>query len=427
MISQTPFFWFLECFELRMIIGLFLFSTKMERRDHFYLRTLIFLPLLFGNLIFHLCGIDLFSVLRVGWFSFIFIIEFLIGLGVVAFCYRIDYKRLLYVATGAYSFQNAVNALYFFFLLRFSLYGNDWAILIYISILGAFWNLLYFGVLRQKWFVTSGRMDALPIISMITFSLGILMVYSSYLSFGVRSSAQIHMNQFLISALIIVALLLIIRNNVRVTEKEILQRLLIEKEKEYRVTQETIALINQKSHDLKKMIAYIKEAAEGELLDEAHTIEESLQKYDSIVQTGNETVDIVVSEKKLYCFNHGINFSCMADGSLLNMMSNVDIYTLLTNALDNAIEATSLIEEPEKRNIVMGISRVRGMVQIKLENSYKEKPVFVSGMPITRKSNKHYHGFGMQSIKTTLNKYGGYFDVQVTPDKFILLGTLPIA
>ncbi|MCR5078972.1 MAG: GHKL domain-containing protein [Bacilli bacterium] len=427
MIFEQPFLWFLNSFELRLIAGLFLFATKMPRRDHFYWRTLIFVPLLFINFFFHLAGIDLLTVLKVGWFSFIFIIEFVAGLGGIAFCYQIDIRRILYVGTGAYSFQNAVNALNFFFIMQFSLYGNPWSILIYFGILIALWCLLYFGVLRQKWFVTSGRMNAFPIITAIITSLGILMVYSSYLTFGTRSTPQIHFNQFIISVFIIGALMLIIRDNVRVTEKEILQRLLIEKEKEYRVTQESIALINQKSHDLKKVLAYLKKHANGELLNEVHTIEESLLKYDSLVQTGNDTVDIVVSEKKLFCLNNDINFSCMVDGQLLNRMSAVDIYTLLTNALDNAIEAVLLIDEPERRNIVFTISRSKGMVQIKLENSFKEKPVFVSGMPITRKSNKHYHGFGVQSMKTTLKKYGGYFDCRVVDDKFVLFGTLPIS
>lgn len=426
MFFSNPFLWFLDSFELRLVAGLFLFSARMPHRDYFYVRALVFLPLLFGNFIFHIFGIDLLSVLRVGWFSFMFLIEFVLGLAAVAFCFKIDYRRILYVGTGAYSFQNAVNALYFFFLFHFELFGNEWTIALYLGILISFWLLVYFGIIRQKWYITSARMNPLPLAISIAGSLGILMVYSSYLTFASRSGSQIHMNQFIISVLIITVLILIICHNTRVLEKEILERLLIEKGKEYRVTQESINLINQKSHDLKKMVAFIKAHAQDDVLDEANSIEETIKKYDSIVQTGNEVVDICLSEKMLFCRTNGINFSCVVDGALLSKMNSVDIYTFLSNALDNAIEAVMLIEDEDKRNIALNISRQGDMARIRLENSYLKEPVFVSGLPITTKSNKKYHGFGVQSIKTTIKKYGGFFDCFTESGKFILLATLPL-
>ena len=425
MFSDNPFIYFLTSYELRLIAGLFLFSTKMKKREYFWWRILIFVPLLLTNSIFHAFGIDLLSVFMWGWFSFIFIIELIVGLFCVAFCFEVEWKRLLYISTGAYSYQNAVNAFYFAFMMRLRLFNSPWDLPTYFIFVVGFWCALYFGVLKRKWFVTSGRMEAIPLITLISLTLSIQLVYSSYLTFGTRSGAEIHQNLGFISLLIVAVLILYVRNNIRVTEKEILQRLLIEKEKEYRVTQETINLINEKSHDLKKILAYIEANSEGQTLAEAKQIEEAIQKYDSIVQTGNATVDIVVSEKKLHCLRAGINFSCVADGSLLNGMSEVDIYTLLTNALDNAIEATSLIEEPEKRNITLRIVRSGSMALLKVENSFAVKPVFVSGMPITSKSDKQYHGFGVQSIKTTVKKYGGYFDIQVQDGKFVLLATFP--
>jgi sensor histidine kinase regulating citrate/malate metabolism len=107
-------------------------------------------------------------------------------------------------------------------------------------------------------------------------------------------------------------------------------------------------------------------------------------------------------------------------------MSEIDIYTFLTNALDNAIEATSLIEEKDKRNITINVLKVGEMAKIRVENSFKVKPVFVSGMPITTKSYKKYHGFGVQSMKTTIKKYNGYFNIFVKDEKFVLSATIPL-
>lgn len=425
MFASNPILFFLTSFELRLVAGLFLFATKMKKRDHFFFRILIFLPLLFTNSIFQWCGISLLNVLMVGWFSFLFPIELALGLACVAFCFDVEWKRILYIGSGAYSYQNACNALAWSLGLRYSLFSGPWYYVIYFVLVIGAWLGLYFGVLKRPWFVTSGRMGVVPLLCVMTGALSILMVYSSYLTFGTRSGTDIHQALFFISALILVVLLFYIHTNIRITEKEILHRLLIEKEKEYRVSQETIAIINQKTHDLKHLVAFVEAHSEGSVFDEAKSIEESIQKYDALVHTGNMTADIVISEKKLYCVNHGINFSCMVDGALLNSWSEVDIYTLLTNALDNAIEATSLIEEEGKRNVVLNVARSGDMVQIRVENSYKVKPVFISDMPITTKTNRKYHGFGVQSIKTTIKKYGGFIDIVVGEEKFLLLLAFP--
>ena len=418
---------FLGSFELRLVAGLFLFSTKMEKRDHFYLRILIFLPLLLVPILSNVFSYNVTFGLMVGWFSFQFPIEFLVGLGCVLFCFRVDWKRLLYIATGAYTWQNAVNAFAWSHIMRLRLFGSPLQHVTYFSTLISFWLILYFAVLKRKWFITSARMAALPLVFSIALALGILLVYSSYLTFGTYAGADVHLNQFIISVLILVMLILIIRNNVRVTEKEILQRLLYEKEREYRVTQETINLINQKSHDLKKLIAFLEAHAEGALLEETKSIEESIRKYDSIVQTGNDTVDIVLSEKKLYCANHDINFSCVVDGKVFDLMSDVDVYTLLANALDNAIEASMQVDEESKRNIALSVTQNGAMAQLRLTNSYAIEPKFVSGMPITTKGDKQYHGFGLQSIKTTAKKYGGYFHCAANDGRFTLQVAFPLA
>ena len=65
------------------------------------------------------------------------------------------------------------------------------------------------------------------------------------------------------------------------------------------------------------------------------------------------------------------------------------------------------------------------MVGIRCENTYKIDPVFVSGMPITNKSDKKYHGFGIQSIKTIIKKYDGYFSIFVKEGKFVVSATIP--
>ena len=47
------------------------------------------------------------------------------------------------------------------------------------------------------------------------------------------------------------------------------------------------------------------------------------------------------------------------------------------------------------------------------------------GIPLTTKSDKNYHGFGMKSIRQVVEKYGGSLTVNAENDLFRLMILLP--
>ena len=54
---------------------------------------------------------------------------------------------------------------------------------------------------------------------------------------------------------------------------------------------------------------------------------------DSVVETGNEALDTILTEKSLACSQEGITLSCIADGAALGARLPSDIYpseTILT-------------------------------------------------------------------------------------------------
>jgi sensor histidine kinase regulating citrate/malate metabolism len=137
-----------------------------------------------------------------------------------------------------------------------------------------------------------------------------------------------------------------------------LVNLLLEKEHEqYRLSKENIAIINQKCHDLKHQIRAVRKVTEEERDQYLREVEESISIYESIVQTGNEVLDTILTEKSLYCREKGITISCVADGKLLEFINPMDLYSLFGNALDNSIEAVEQFEEEEKRQIDVLIHR----------------------------------------------------------------------
>lgn len=102
-----------------------------------------------------------------------------------------------------------------------------------------------------------------------------------------------------------------------------------------------------------------------------------------------------------------IVITCIADGKLLEFISSTDLYSLFGNALDNAIEAVSVLEK-SKLNISLFIRRIGNMISVHIENYYDGEHIINSaGLPQTTKSDNVYHGFGMLSMKTITEKYNG--------------------
>ena len=195
---------------------------------------------------------------------------------------------------------------------------------------------------------------------------------------------------------------------------------------QYELTRENIALINQKCHDLKHQIRALRNATKEELEHYLEEIEGQVQIYDAIVKTGNEVLDTILTEKSLYCKERGISVSCVADGSQMSFINMADLYAILGNAMDNAIEAVQKFENPEQRQIDVIIYRKQQFLAINVINPIPEKLMYEDHLPVTTKGDRDYHGFGLKSIKYILKKYDGFMTIQDEDGMFSLMLLIPI-
>ena len=122
-------------------------------------------------------------------------------------------------------------------------------------------------------------------------------------------------------------------------ELEVMNMLWKKEQEQYEISRENIALINQKCHDLKHQIRAICYMNRDEIDAYIKEVEDSIAIYESIVKTGNEVLDTILTEKSLYCKERGITVSCVADGSQMGFINTIDLYAILGNAMYNAIEA----------------------------------------------------------------------------------------
>lgn len=191
-------------------------------------------------------------------------------------------------------------------------------------------------------------------------------------------------------------------------ENEIMENMLHNLKEQQKISKENINIINIKCHDLKYRISKISQIEDSK--DQREYIEDikkAVAIYDNIYQTGNDALDLVLTEKSLLCDEYHIKLSSMIDGSALSFMNTTDVYALFGNLLDNVIESVLKESNEDKRIISIQMIKKNQGYHIHIDNYCKETVVFEDGLPVTTKEDKVYHGFGVRSIKYIVEKYKG--------------------
>ena len=212
----------------------------------------------------------------------------------------------------------------------------------------------------------------------------------------------------------------------KISEINFINQMLRERQNQYQLAKENIALINQKSHDLKNQVLLLKNSQDESIKNRyIKELSKNIQIYDSVFHTGNEVFDTLLTEKGLLCEKNHITIKCIVDGEQLGFMDPIDLYALFGNALDNAIESVLQLKEEERRIINLNVRREQEMLICSIENYIDSKLEFVDGLPKTTKENEEYHGFGLKSMQYTVKKYQGYMTVNVENQIFVVRFLFP--
>ena len=209
-------------------------------------------------------------------------------------------------------------------------------------------------------------------------------------------------------------------------ELEAVQNVLQNQYVQYKQSRESIELINYKYHDLKHQIAVLRSEEDPKKREEfLNRREEEIRQYEAQNKTGNKVLDTVLTTKSLYCAKHNITFTCVADGTLLDFMEVMDICSIFGNALDNAIECELKIPDKEKRLIHVSVSKQKNFLLLRFENYYDTELNYQGGAFITTKRDKEFHGYGLKSIRYTVNKYDGAVSIDTKENWFDLKILIP--
>lgn len=179
-------------------------------------------------------------------------------------------------------------------------------------------------------------------------------------------------------------------------------------------------------HDMKQHIMVLQELFENNKCEEAQKYLNSLSEIAVVLEctwTGNAIMDCILNNKKAVCDQE--NFNMIIDVDPIDVeLDGVVISSILTNLLDNAIEACQKFRD-DIPCIRVAIRHINDMIFIKVQNPVFNLPNSKNGILITTKDNKdRQHGWGLKSVESTVKNVGGVFEYFCKKGEFVAIVTL---
>lgn len=210
-------------------------------------------------------------------------------------------------------------------------------------------------------------------------------------------------------------------------ELEATESLMQRQYEQYRQFRANDESLHQVYHDLKHQIAFLRtETNDARKEERLQAIENVIQRHEAVSDSGNGVLDTLLTGKNLTCMEKKITMTCYADGRQLGFMDAMDICSLFGNAIDNAVECVEQIKDECKRLIHVTVSVQNDMMLIVIENCC-DKPLDIDHDTIsTTKLDKSLHGYGLKSIRRTVEKYNGYIELKQEDGWFSLTAVIPL-
>lgn len=138
------------------------------------------------------------------------------------------------------------------------------------------------------------------------------------------------------------------------------------------------------------------------------SIEKELEKIDCLYDTKNDILNIILKEKKDVCINNDIDFFVDINFEKCQFISIIDVCSIFSNILDNAIEASLKVKDNNRYIKIRG-NIVKNYFVLKCKNSKVNLLKRNGNKIISGKKDKYLHGIGLKSVESSLKKYNGEF------------------
>ena len=218
-------------------------------------------------------------------------------------------------------------------------------------------------------------------------------------------------------------------NSLSKAHEEKLESALHTQEKEYYLTQcqlmqESSEKIKSLRHDMVTHLATLKDYTSKGKVDEVasylNTLLGKISESEIYSETSNLAFDSIINFKLKNAKADNINLDMSIKIPPALNVDVVDIVTILGNLFDNALDAVAKVEE---KIIKLDIEFSKGVLFIKIENSFDGIVKYTYGNAGEEKhmlsvKDGDEHGHGLKNIRRSVEKYNGYVRIDHTDNIF---------
>ncbi|MFG6358918.1 MAG: GHKL domain-containing protein [Acetatifactor sp.] len=197
--------------------------------------------------------------------------------------------------------------------------------------------------------------------------------------------------------------------------------------RDYQMLKNTYAANARLFHDfhnhIEALYRYLEKDRTAEAVQYLESLRSPIEAVTQPVWVGDEAVDYLINSKRTLALSREIQVNCNIEFPQHTNIRSVDLVAILGNLLDNALEAVEGTEG-DLRFINLTVRRIHEMLIIKLENGCKTAPVMAEGELKTTKQDTGLHGWGLQSVRATAERYDGTVETEYGNNRFCTVVTL---
>ena len=190
----------------------------------------------------------------------------------------------------------------------------------------------------------------------------------------------------------------------------------------YHAITENMEKQSRRIHEFNNRMTAIKSMLDQGKIEELQkyvdSIEAKIKEYPQIFNTKNAIVDAIMTAKYEEMVNNEILFVHKFSELAEVKIADDDLVILLSNLLNNAIEACM---KAEKRIIKMKFVVDENHVVLSVTNTFGDKPSEMNGELVTSKDDElGNHGIGLKNVKEIVEKYDGGCTVNYDDEWFFV-------
>jgi sensor histidine kinase regulating citrate/malate metabolism len=199
---------------------------------------------------------------------------------------------------------------------------------------------------------------------------------------------------------------------------------------------EQVEVLNEKYkefiHNTNHYLKAIGQLAIGEngsqILDILNDLHIELENNETIVYCKDHTMNAILSERKMQANKMQVIYDAYVEpGFDLCSVTALDLIVMLGNLLDNAITAAKQCDASSKVMVRIFVDEQKSFNIIKIVNDFNGAIKLENGSLKSIKKDKELHGIGLECVKNTAIKYGGYLEYFFDEMKFTAMLILPMS